>query len=95
MPTMSNRATYALDVQTSQNIKRLARIWGVSQAEVVRRSVRLAVEHKSAAALSPAEVVAHYASKPLPRTKAQTRRVVEDGRALRHRDDARRQRINS
>ena len=89
---MSNRATYALDVQTTQSIKQLARTWGVSQAEVVRRSVRLAVEHKSAAALSPADVVAHYATKSLPRTKVQTRRAVDASRALRHQDDARRQR---
>ena len=34
--TMSIRSTYALDTETSQTIKRLAREWQVSQAEVIR-----------------------------------------------------------
>ena len=92
MATMTNRSTYALDARTAQNIKRLARSWGVSQAEVIRRSVRLAAEQKPMATLSPADVVAHYASKPLPRNRAQTQRVIESMRVLRHGDDTRRSR---
>ena len=39
MPTMTHRTTFALDATTSQRLKRLAKLWNVSQAEVVRRSV--------------------------------------------------------
>lgn len=87
MARMSIRSTYALDEQTAKRIKRLARAWGVSQAEVIRRSVQRTAEQEAAAGLSPAEVVAHYASQPPPRTKAETRRLIESMRALRHEDD--------
>lgn len=90
MARMIVRSTYALDEQTARRIKRLARAWGVSQSEVIRRSVELAATQQTAAALSPAEVVAHYASQPLPRTAAQTQRLIESLRALRHEDDAHR-----
>jgi predicted transcriptional regulator len=39
MPTMIHRTTFALDETTAQRLKRLAKLWNVSQAEVVRRSV--------------------------------------------------------
>jgi predicted DNA-binding protein len=39
MPKMTHRTTFALDEATAQRLKRLSRKWGVSQAEVVRRSV--------------------------------------------------------
>lgn len=87
MPRMSIRSTYALDEQTARRIKRLARAWGVSQAEVIRRSVERAAAQQAAAALSPADVVAHYAEQPLPRTKAATQRLMASLRALRHEDD--------
>lgn len=88
MAAMTNRSTYALDAQTTQGIKRLAKSWGVSQAEVIRRSVRMAGERKGA--LSPAEVIAHYASKPPVRNEAQTQRLIRSARTLRHADDRRR-----
>jgi hypothetical protein len=47
MARMTIRATYALDAQTSQRIKQLARACGVSQAEVIRRSVQTAAESAS------------------------------------------------
>jgi len=84
------RSTYALDPQTAQNIKRLARCWGVSQAEVIRRAVRLAAEREAAPKLSPADVVEYYAEQPLPRNRAETQRLIESMRKLRHEDDARR-----
>ncbi len=90
MANMSIRSTYALDPQTAQNIKRLARSWGVSQAEVIRRAVRLAAEREAAPKLSPADVVAHYADQPLPRDRAETPQLIESMRRLRHEDDARR-----
>ncbi len=42
MATMTHRTTFALDEGTAQRIKTLAKLWKVSQAEVVRRAVSLA-----------------------------------------------------
>lgn len=89
MARMSIRATYALDEQTDQRIKRLAKTWQVSQAEVIRRSVQAAAE-RSSDTLTPAEVVARYAERPLPRSKTRTRQVIQSLRTLRHADDKRR-----
>jgi hypothetical protein len=75
MATMSIRATYALDPTTAQYIRELALNWGVSQAEVIRRSVRQAAAQETPA-LSPADVLAHYASQPSPRTATETRALI-------------------
>lgn len=90
MASMSVRSAYALDTQTAQNIKRLARSWGVSQAEVIRRSVRLAAGREAEPKLSPADVVAHYVDQPSPRDRAETQRLIKSMRTLRHEDDTRR-----
>lgn len=90
MAAMIHRTTFALDARTTARIKQLACTWGVSQAEVIRRSVRVASELKSA--LSPAEVVAHYASSAPLRSEKEVRRLAESVRKLRHADDARRAR---
>jgi hypothetical protein len=42
MKTMTHRTTFALDSTTALRLRRLAAIWQVSQAEVVRRSVDMA-----------------------------------------------------
>jgi hypothetical protein len=42
MATMTHRTTFALDAGTTTRIKSLAKLWNVSQAEVVRRAVSLA-----------------------------------------------------
>lgn len=42
MSKMTHRTTFALDELTAQRLKRLAKQWQVSQAEVVRRSVEQA-----------------------------------------------------
>lgn len=81
---------YALDPQTAQSIKRLARSWGVSQSEVIRRCVQLAAEREATSKLSPADVVAHYTDQPLPRDRAETQRLIKSMRRLRHEDDSRR-----
>ncbi len=39
MATMTHRTTFALDKTTAQRLRRLARRWQVSQAEVVRRAL--------------------------------------------------------
>ncbi|MGH8426751.1 MAG: hypothetical protein ACRES7_02065 [Gammaproteobacteria bacterium] len=87
---MTVRSTYALDPETARLIKHLAGDWEVSQAEVIRRSVRKAAMQTEVSALSPADVVAHYRSRPLPRTREETRREVKRQRSLRHADDAHR-----
>jgi len=89
MATMSVRSTYALDPRTAHDIKNLARSWGVSQAEVIRRTVRMAAEREAAQKLSPADVVAHYVSQPLPRDRVATRQLIESTRRQRHDDDCR------
>jgi len=86
MARMSIRSTYALDENTNRNIRHLAKLWHVSQAEVIRRSVALASE-QAANTLSPADVVARYAKDPLPRSRSETRRLVESLRSQRHDDD--------
>lgn len=88
MATMSIRSTYALDAETAQRIKRLARAWGVSQAEVIRRSVSLASEHdEKHAELSPADVVRYYRAHPAPRDARATRSLIAELRKQRHEDD--------
>ena len=49
MKTMTHRTTFALDGTTTSRRKRLAAIWQVSQAEVVRRSVHLADQREQSA----------------------------------------------
>lgn len=90
MGRMNIRATYAIDQETARRIKHLARVWGVSQAEVIRRSVERAAESQSGDHLTPADVVAHYASQPPLRSPEQTRELAASARRLRHEDDARR-----
>lgn len=89
MSRMSVRSTYALDELTASRIKRLAATWGVSQAEVIRRSVQGAAEQLPGV-MSPADAVARYAHGPLPRTKAEAARLIRTMRAQRHQEDERR-----
>lgn len=90
MGRMNIRATYALDQDTASRIRRLSRLWGVSQAEVIRRSVERAAAEEQGEALTPADVIAHYAGQPPVRSEDQTRRLLETLRRLRHEDDSRR-----
>jgi predicted transcriptional regulator len=39
MPSMTHRTTFALDKATAKRLRRLAALWRVSQAEVVRRAI--------------------------------------------------------
>lgn len=87
MPRMNVRATYALDEQTDAHIRELAKRWNVSQAEVIRRSVRRSAEAEETAAPTPAEVVARYRHGALPRSAAATRRWAADSRAARRTSD--------
>jgi len=89
MARMTVRATYALDEQTSQRIKQLAKQWHVSQAEVIRRSVQSAAEH-NAHKLTPADVIARYVHGSLLRSKEETRDTITAQRNWRHEEDAHR-----
>jgi hypothetical protein len=90
MATMSVRSTYALDPETAELISRLAVNWGVSRAEVIRRSVRIAAEQQDAATLTPAEVMQYYRHQAPPRNWPETRRLIEQLRAERHEEDVQR-----
>ncbi|TVS13609.1 MAG: ribbon-helix-helix protein, CopG family [Wenzhouxiangella sp.] len=90
MARMTVRTSYALDKETAANIKRMARSWGVSQAEVIRRSIRRIAEQEGPAAMTPAEVVAHYASGPPVRTEESLRAITRTLRKERHAEDQRR-----
>jgi len=48
MEATKHRTSFALDDATSDRLRRLARRWGVSQAEVVRRAVKLAADQVEA-----------------------------------------------
>lgn len=87
MPRMNVRATYALDAQTDARIRELAKRWNVSQAEVIRRSVRQSAEAEQTAPPTPAEVVARYRRGTLPRSPAADKRWVDDNRAARRAND--------
>lgn len=90
MSRMSIRATYALDERTDARIRELAARWQVSQAEVIRRSVHLAFASETPRPPTPAEVVAHYRSTPLPRSATASKRWAVENRAARRAADERR-----
>ncbi len=87
MATMTVRSTYALDPETARLVKDLAGDWHVSQAEVIRRAVRKAALQGAAPTLSPADVVAHYRSRPEEGRREIVRQAVRDLRAMRRVDD--------
>lgn len=45
---MTIRGTYALDPETVERLEALARRWGVSKSEALRRSIRAAAEAEQA-----------------------------------------------
>lgn len=49
---MMHRTSFALDEATAERLRRLARRWKVSQAEVVRRAVRAADERAESDAVA-------------------------------------------
>jgi len=87
MPRMTVRSSYALDDETAANIKRLAKGWGVSQAEVIRRSIRHMAEEEGPVAMTPAEVVAHYASLGPIRSKESLREMSRQLREARRAEE--------
>jgi transposase-like protein len=94
MATMSQRSTYALDLETTRAIKHLAATWDVSQAEVIRRSVR-AAQAQQKNSHSPADVVAYYRTQPPLRSRRETNQRIKELRTLRSDDDAKRTRLHA
>jgi Arc/MetJ-type ribon-helix-helix transcriptional regulator len=88
MATMSVRATYALDQPTADTIRKLAGRWNISQAEVIRRAVKLAAEQAQAEPrrMTPMDVIEYYRNNPLPRTAAQDKALIARMRKERHED---------
>ena len=62
MATMSIRATYAFDVATARRIEDLARRWGVSKSEALRRAVQQAAEAPPAAPATALDALQRVAS---------------------------------
>ncbi len=69
--------SFALDGATISAIRRLSRIWGVSQAEVVRRAVRLAAEQTESEQLSLRERLDSYRAES-PLTKRNTDQFLRE-----------------
>jgi len=80
---MDRRTTFTLDEATTQRLKRLALQWGVSQAEVVRRSIEQAERLDREKREEVAErLVTYYKDGGLSQDKAeQYLREVSDNRS--------------
>ncbi len=87
MAMMNIRTTFALDDETSRGIRELAAAWGVSQAEAVRRSIRLARERdRSAMPKTPLAVLKELRARPI-RSPAETMDLVRQLRKERQAED--------
>ena len=81
MSISKQRTSFALDEATIDALRRLSRRWHVSQAEVVRRAVRLAMDRSEGEAVSVQERLRTYRSnRRIDPVKADEylRRVAED-----------------
>ena len=90
METLPISSTYALDRETASLIDQLAAVWHVSQAEVICRSVRIALANESPPVLTPQAVLEYYRTHPAPRDWQRTAQIVDALRTKRHEDDLRR-----
>ena len=62
---MNLRSTYAFDKETVKILKNFSLEWGVSQAEVIRRSLRIALSvERKRKIKKPMEVLNHLDKKP-------------------------------
>ena len=60
MQLTKHRTSFALDDATAERLQRLARRWNVSQAEVVRRAVKLAADKMATEGGSVGEQLLEY-----------------------------------
>lgn len=84
MATMYIRSTFALDEPTTEGLARLAKKWGVSKSEALRRAVARAQEQPGpGGAMTPEEALRALARKPaLSRSEARSW-IAENARARR------------
>jgi hypothetical protein len=75
---MIHRTTFALDAITTQRLKRLAKLWNVSQAEVVRRSVERSEQTAQAMTRDPVELLRHLHAKGAGLAKAEADRWIAE-----------------
>ncbi len=57
MATQSVKTTYSLDVETVRALDELARLWGVSKSEALRRAIRASSAEARTEGLSPTQAL--------------------------------------
>ncbi|HRG47259.1 MAG TPA: hypothetical protein PLX69_23165 [Leptospiraceae bacterium] len=83
MATMTLKSTFTLDRDTNEAIRNLALNWKVSQAEVVRKSIQIAMNEVAAnKARSPLAILASLEKKKktTPKEIAAFKKVVEENK---------------
>lgn len=80
MPIMTHRTTFALDAATARRLRHLAKVWKVSQAEVVRRSVERSEQTAQSAQLDPVSMLRDLHAKGGGIGKAQADRWIAETR---------------
>ena len=78
MATMTHRTTFALDAATARRLRQLAKLWKVSQAEVVRRSVERSEQTAQAAKSDPVSLLRELHAKGGGIGKAQADRWIAE-----------------
>ena len=78
MAKMTVRTTFALDEETAGDIKGLAGKLGVSQAEVVRKSIKLMVEQNEKPVITAADVIEFYRTNPPTRTEEEYQAMLDE-----------------
>jgi hypothetical protein len=90
MATTTIRSTYALDVESVKALERVARRWGVSKSEALRRAIRAAAgrgsRHEALATLDELQRVAGLTQ---ARARAWARRARAERRAASRRSESR------
>ena len=79
---MAHRTTFSLDSDTIEALRRLAELWGTSQAGAVRRAVRAAVE-QSQIRLTPQQALDRFRAGAVPMDAGQLRTLTAETRAAR------------
>ncbi|MBK8394945.1 MAG: hypothetical protein IPL26_06810 [Leptospiraceae bacterium] len=83
MATMTLKSTFTLDKDTNEAIRSLALNWNVSQAEVVRKSIQIAMNEVAAnKARSPLAILASLEKKKKasPKEIAAFKKIVEENK---------------
>jgi len=86
---MAHRTTFSLDSDTIAALRRLAELWGTSQAGVVRRAVRAAAD-QSQVRLTPQQALARFRAGAVPMDADQLQLLNAEARAARIEADERR-----